>query len=91
MILKFSKFIALLLIVGLVLLNSGCRTIFLKNPEKKAQKAQEKEEKQFQKNYAKIKKAHLKNQDKATRKRMKKKLRQAKKTNKKKKSDWDCR
>jgi len=92
---KFRKFIAILLILGLVIYFQSCKTIFVNNPEKKALKKQEKEDKEFAKSYSKARKDHYEIQDKETRRRMEKNLkkikRQEKKKNKKKKkSKWDC-
>jgi len=89
--LKFCKFIALILLLGNLILLGSCRTLFVNHPEKKAAKAQKKEDREFQKNYDAIVKAHYKNQDKKTRKRMKKNLRKANKNKEKKKDGWECR
>ena len=88
---KFCKFIALICFCSLLVFSSGCRSLFISDPHKKAEKAERRKELEAQKNYQSFIKAHYKNQDKKTRKRMKKNLRKAKKQNKKKKSGWDCR
>ena len=88
---KCCKFIALLFIVSQLFFLEGCKTIFVKDPQKAARKQQKKTIKEVQKNYNETLKKHYKNQDKATQRRMKKKYKKLNKQSKKKKSDWKCR
>jgi hypothetical protein len=90
--LKFYKFIILFLVGSILLISSGCRTLFVKDPSRAAHKKEKRELKETQKVYNKEVKAHYKSQGKNTEKRMKKNYRNAtKKDKKKKKSYWRCR
>ena len=91
--LKFIKFMVLFFVLSNVIVFTGCKAIFVKDPAKAVAKKQKKDLEETQKAYSKAVKSHYKNQDGATEKRMKKSYRNAAKKNKKKKnkSYWRCR
>jgi hypothetical protein len=90
--LKFYKFIILFIFGTSLVMFTGCKALFVKDPAKAAHKKEKRELKETQKSYSKAVKAHYKSQDNNTEKRMKKNYRKvSKKDKKKKKSYWRCR
>jgi hypothetical protein len=71
----------------------GCKSVFVGNPARKAEKKKEMEKKKFNKSYRDAVTAHYNLQTKETRKRMKKNLKKAEARSKKNKpaKGWDCR
>ena len=82
----------LFLILFFLIPLSGCNILRLNNPERKAQKQQEKENKKLKKAYQADVKKQYKMQSKDTRKRMNKNLQKVNKDYKRKtgKSKWRC-
>lgn len=90
---KFRKFTTIIPLGILVITMGGCKSVFVSNPARKAEKKKELERKKFNKNYRDAVTAHYKLQTKETRNRMKKNLKKAEARSKKRKpaKGWDCR
>ena len=90
---KFCKFIALIALALMLVAASGCRTIFVNSPEKKAAKKQAQQQEEAAKSYRASVKGHYGNQSKKTRRRMKRNLKKAERKLKKRmpKGGWECR
>lgn len=87
---KYCKFIFLLFIIGQLVLMTGCKTLFVKDPQKAVRKQQQKETRKTQRSYNKSLKTHFYLQDKKTQRRMKKKYKKLDKKARMKKSGSKC-
>jgi cytochrome c biogenesis protein ResB len=87
-----NKSIAFVLILFFIISLSGCNILRFKDPERKAQKHQEKENKKLKKAYQADVKNQYKMQSKETRRRMNKNLNKVNKDFRRKtgKSKWKC-
>jgi uncharacterized membrane-anchored protein YhcB (DUF1043 family) len=89
---KIKNGIAVFLVIFLLITLPGCNVLRFNDPERKAQKQQEKENKKLKKAYQADVKEHYKIQTRETRKRMNKNLQKVNKDfkRKKSKSKWNC-